>query len=207
MVARPPLKVIIEASGDSAGRATDARTSAQPGVAATAGAPGSQLTTRTGLSLLVRPVGPGDEPALAEFFTHVSPEDLHFRFLAGMREVGHDRLVAMTNVDHRQKENFLAFAEDGKTVVATAMLACDAALDTGEVAISVRADYKHKGVAWELLRHVARYAEAQGVRVLQSIEDRRNHQAIELEEEQGFVAEAYPDDPTLILIRKQLRPR
>lgn len=163
------------------------------------------LTTRTGLTLHVRPVDPDDEAALAEFFKHVTPEDLRFRFMAGVREVSHDRLVAMTQVDHRRTENFLAFAEDGKSIIGTAMLACDDALEKGEVAISIRAEYKHRGVGWELLRHVARYAEAKGVNTLESIESRENHEAIELEREQGFVAETYPDDATLMLIRKQLR--
>lgn len=162
------------------------------------------LTTRTGLLLHVRPVQPDDEAALAEFFEHVTPDDLRFRFLAGVHKVSHDRLVAMTQVDHRQTENFLAFGADGK-IVATAMLACDDALEKGEVAISVRAEDKHKGVGWELLRHICRFAEAKGVGTLESVESRENHEAIELEREQGFVAQSYPGDATLILIRKQLR--
>jgi len=84
------------------------------------------------------------------------------------------------------------------------MLACEASMDKAEVAISIRADYKHKGIAWELLRHIARYAKAKGVRTLESLESRKNHEAIELEREQGFVMVSYPDDPTLVLIRKQL---
>lgn len=161
------------------------------------------LITRTGLALHVRPARPDDEAALAEFFAHVTPEDLRFRFLGGIREVSHDRLIAMTHVDHRQTENFLAFAEDGKTIVASAMLACDDTLEKCEVAISVRADDKHKGVGWELLRHVSRYAETKGVRTLESLESRQNYEAIELEREQGFVAVSYPGDATLVLIRKQ----
>ena len=163
------------------------------------------LTTRTGLTFHVRPVRPEDEPALAEFFRHVSPQDLRFRFLGGVREVSHDRLVAMTHIDHRQTENFLAFAEDGKSVIATAMLACDDTLEKGEVAISIRAEDKHRGVGWELLRHIARFAEAKGVKTLESIESRQNHEAIELEREQGFATEPYPDDTALVLIRKKLR--
>jgi len=176
----------------------------RPGKAGTVSDWSSDLTTRAGLLLHVRPVRPDDEAPLAHFFAHVTPEDLRFRFLGGVREVSHERLVAMTQVDHRLTENFLACADDGKTIVATAMLACDASMDKAEVAISVRADYKHKGVAWELLRHVARYAQAKGIKALVSIESRENLEAIELEREQGFVAESYPDDPTLMLIRKQL---
>ena len=146
-----------------------------------------------------------DEAALAEFFRHVTPQDLRFRFLVGVGEVSHDRLAAMTHVDHRQTENFMALGDDGKSVIATAMLACDEKRETGEVAISVRGEFKHKGVGWELLRHIARYAEAIGVKTLESIESRENHEAIALEKEQGFVAETHPDDPTLLLIRKHLR--
>jgi N-acetylglutamate synthase-like GNAT family acetyltransferase len=161
------------------------------------------LTTRTGLKFHVRPAHPDDEKALADFFRHVTPEDLRFRFLGGLREVSHERLVEMTNVNHRRTENLLAFAEDG-TIIATAMLACDAGLEKGEVAISVRAEYKHRGVGWEMLRHVARHAQAKGVQTLEAIESRQNHDAIELELEQGFVAESYPGDATLVLIRKHL---
>jgi len=163
-----------------------------------------ELTTRTGHNFHVRPVTASDEPALAEFFTHVTPDDLRFRFLTSINIVGHDRLAAMTQVDHRQKENFLAFAEDGVTVIATAMLACDAALETGEVAISIRADYKRRGISWALLAHVARFAESIGVQTLQSIESSANHAAIELEREMGFTVHSYPGDATLMLIQRKL---
>lgn len=199
------LKVVIEAAGgkDHAGEAAE-----EPGRPAGAGIAGDwscDLATRTGLVLHVRPANPQDEALLAEFFSHVTPEDLRFRFLGGVRQVSHDRLVAMTQLDHKSAENFLAFADDGKAIVATAMVACDASTKKAEVAISVRSDYKHKGVAWELLRHVARFAAAMGVETLESIESRENHDAIELEREQGFVATTYEDDPTLMLIRKELR--
>ncbi|WP_201448980.1 GNAT family N-acetyltransferase [Sinorhizobium medicae] len=160
------------------------------------------LVTRSGLLLHVRPVRAEDETLLTEFFAHVTPEDLRFRFLGAVREVSHERLAAMTQVDHRATENFLAFADGA--IVATAMVACDSSVTKAEVAISVRAGDKHKGVAWEMLRHVARYAQARGIKALESIESRENHEAIELEREQGFVATPYPDDPTLILVRKDL---
>ena len=163
------------------------------------------LVTRSGIGLHVRPACPEDEPLLATFFAHVTPRDLRFRFLCGIREVSHERLVAMTQVDHRLTESFLALVDGGKTVAGAAMLVCDAAMDTAEVAISVREGYKHQGVAWELLRHIARCAEAKGIRVLESIESRENHEAIELEREQGFIVGPYPDDATLVLIRKIFR--
>jgi GNAT superfamily N-acetyltransferase len=162
------------------------------------------LTTHTGFLFSVRPANPADEAALGEFFTHVTPEDLRFRFLTGLKKVGHDRLVAMTTVDHRQTENFLAFVDYGTEIIATAMLACDAGMKVGEVAIAIRSDYKGKGVSWEMLGHVAAYAKAKGLTTLQSIEIRDNHAAIDMEREMGFVVGPYPEDPTLVLVTKYL---
>lgn len=163
-----------------------------------------ELTTRTGLRFNVRPAQPLDEAALGEFFTHVTPDDLRFRFLTGLKTVGHDRLAAMTAIDHHQTENFLAFVDGEAGIIATAMLACDAKMKTGEVAISIRSDYKARGISWDLLRHVAAYAKAKGLTTIQSVESRDNHSAIDMEREMGFVAGPYPGDPTLVLVQRKL---
>jgi GNAT superfamily N-acetyltransferase len=163
-----------------------------------------ELTTRTGFRFHVRPVRPDDEAALGAFFTHVTPDDLRFRFLTGLKTVGHDRLVAMTTIDHRKTENFLAIIDGGAEIIATAMLACSESIDKGEVAIAIRSDFKGRGVSWELLAHIARYAEAKGVKTLESIENRENHAAIEMEREMGFVAGPYPGDSTLVLVQRKL---
>ncbi|WP_347342763.1 GNAT family N-acetyltransferase [Shinella zoogloeoides] len=110
----------------------------------------------------------------------------------------------MTKIDHTTTEHFLAFAGGSDAIVAAAMVACDPSTTKAEVAISVRADDKHKGVGWEMLRLAARFAQSRGAKTLESLESRENHEAIELEREQGFVAAPYPDDPTLVLIRKDL---
>jgi ribosomal protein S18 acetylase RimI-like enzyme len=136
---------------------------------------------------------------------HVTPEDLRFRFLGSVREVSHERLLAMAQVDHVATEHFLAFAGSSDAIVAAAMVACDPSMTKAEMAISVRADDRHKGVGWEMLRHAARYAQSRGISTLESLERRENQEVIELEREQGFVTVPYPDDPTLILIRKDLR--
>ncbi|MDE3800120.1 GNAT family N-acetyltransferase (plasmid) [Sinorhizobium meliloti WSM1022] len=165
----------------------------------------ADLMTRTGLKIHVRPVRTEDEPMLAEFFTHVTKEDLSFRYLTGLNEVGKERIAALTDVDHVRTENYLAFGESGDPLIATAMLACDPAFERGEVAISIRADYKNRGVGWELLGFLSRVAQAKGVKVLESIERRENRAAIEIEQQMGFTTVTDPDDPTILLVRKELR--
>lgn len=164
-----------------------------------------ELVTRTGFAFNVRPAQTSDEVALGEFFTHVTPEDLSFRFLTGLTKVGHDRLVEMTTIDHRKTENFLAFEKGRPGILATAMLACDDAMQIGEIAIAIRSDYKARGISWELLGHVADYAQAKGLTTIQSIESSANHAAIEMERQMGFVAQSYPGDATLMLVKRELK--
>lgn len=162
------------------------------------------LTTRSGFRFTVRPVESNDDDALAEFFAHVAKEDLRFRFLSGVDKVNAAQIDAMTEIDHDRTENFLAFAEDGRTLIASAMLATDEKHQHGEVAMAIRADYKHRGVSWTLLEHVAREAKARGLKTLESIESREHHAAVELEREMGFVAKPCPGDATLIILRAAL---
>lgn len=152
----------------------------------------------------VRPVLPDDQAALAEFFKHVTPDDIRFRFLTGIKDVGHDRLYALTHIDHQQIENFIALSDDGSEIIATAMLACDADLKRGEVAIVIRSDFKNYGIGWELLKLVTRHARSLGVKIIESIESRENLAAIDLEREIGFTATSYPGDATLMLLQRTL---
>jgi len=164
----------------------------------------AELATRSGLRFHVRSAAPDDEPALADFFAHVTPEDLRFRFLSAVRKPGHDLLSPLVNLDHTQTENLLAFDADTGTLIATAMIAADPSLDRAEVAIATRSDYKRRGVGWTLLAHVADYARERGIKVIESIESRDHRETIGLEQEMGFEARSYEGDATLVRLSKRL---
>lgn len=163
-----------------------------------------ELITRSGDVFRVRPADAGDEVALAEFFTHVTPEDLRFRFLSAIRTVGQDQIERLTHVDHRGTENFLVFDRLHDTMIATGMLAADAALQTAEVAIAIHQDFKHRGIGWSLLEHITAFARARGIKTIESLESRDNHQAIELEREMGFSLIPCAGDPSSVIVRHTL---
>ena len=167
----------------------------------------AELTTQSGMKLLIRPAAIEDETRLADIFTHVAPEDVRFRFLSAVHTVGHEMLKTLVEVNHGTTENFLVFAEDGETLVATAMLAADESMERAEVAIAIRSDFKHKGVGWTLLDHVADYAAQRGIGAIESIECRDNLEAISLEKEMGFAASPCLGDTTLVVLRKTLPSR
>jgi len=163
-----------------------------------------RLVTRSGLALDVRPAHEADEPALAVLFERVTAEDRRFRFFNAAR-VGHGELDPLVHPDHFRTESFLAFDAGTGTLVASALLACDNALDTAEVAISIDAGYRGRGVGWALLDLLASEADRRGVRRVISIEDRANHAAIELERESGFTPEPCDADPSLVVLAKTFR--
>jgi acetyltransferase len=84
------------------------------------------------------------------------------------------------------------------------MLASDDSGTTAEVAISIDAAYKNRGIGWTFLGHVARYAKAHGIKRLQSIESRENHAAIEVEHDMGFTTSPFPGDRALVLVEAEL---
>ena len=163
------------------------------------------LTTRSGLVLEVVPATEHDGPALAQFFDRVSEEDRHFRFLTACQHVSDQQIDALTHPDHFRTESFLAFEPVYGDLVASAMLACDGALDTAEIAVSIRHDHRGQGIGWALVDLLAQEAERRGARRVISIEARGNHAAIDLEREKGFKPEPFAGDPDLVVLSKTFR--
>lgn len=167
--------------------------------------PNTPLVTRSGIKLDVRPAQEADAPLLTAFFDKVSDEDRRFRFFAASQHVSHDQLEPLIHADHFRSESFLSFDAATGELVGSALLACDNALDTGEIAVSVRNDYKGKGVGWALLDFLGQEAQRRGLRRVIAIESRDNHAAIELEREKGFVPEPFEGDPTLVILSRTYR--
>ena len=124
----------------------------------------TEHVTRDGVILTVRPAYAEDGDALEAFFDGVSDDDRRFRFLTAVRHVGADQINSLTHVDHWRTESYIAFDKASGALVASAMLACDARMDTGEVAISIHRDWRGKGVAWTLLDVLANEAQRRGLK-------------------------------------------
>lgn len=164
----------------------------------------ADCVTQQGVPIFIRPVRADDDAMLADFFTHVSPEDLRYRFMSGIKTVGRDQLAAMTRVDYRRTITFLAFDETRNVLLATAMLATDPDRTRAEVALATRTDAKHRGVSWTLLDHVMRYAADEGIGVIEAIECADHDEALRMEREMGFEVAADTGDPTVRIVRRTL---
>ena len=90
-------------------------------------------------------------------------------------------------------------------MAATAVLAGDAAGERAEAAILLRGDLKGQGIGWTLLERLVAEARSQGYAVVESLEDRANHGALQVENDMGFDAAPLEEEPTLIWVSKRLR--
>lgn len=167
--------------------------------------PTVELETKSGFRFSVRPADEGDDAALTAFFEeHVTKDDLRYRFLSPIQHVTKKQIEAMTHIDHRQTEDFLAFAPDGDEIIGTAILAADKNLQTAEVALTVHADYKGRGIESRLLNYVTAQARARGLKKLIAIEYRENHCMVTLEREMGFTPKAIEGEPMLVMLETTL---
>jgi acetyltransferase len=161
-----------------------------------------KLHTRGGITMDVRAVLPTDAAILADLFDNVSPMDLRFRFLSGLRHVDAARIAQMVDVDYRGSITFIAF--EGERPIATAMLAAGPDRVKADVAVTVRSDMKNRGIGWTLLQHVLRYARANGIEHVESMESRDNAATLGLERDAGFAVYPCEGDPADVIASKKL---
>ena len=164
----------------------------------------ADLTTRSGVKLHVRPGQPSDVDLLAELFRHVSPEDLRFRFMGTVKQVRRDQLAML--LDAKQgMTTFIALAE-GDLPVACCTLADEPDGRSADATLSVRSDWKGRGISWTLLEHVLACAAARGLTRVNSLESGDDREAINLQREMGFVARLHSADPLEFTLSKAVEP-
>lgn len=167
--------------------------------------PIASLDTRSGIKLNVRPVREEDAASLTEFFHDVAEDDRRFRFFTSTEYLTPEQLDTLLHTGSADGLSVVAFDSADSRLVASALLAWDKNRDTGEIAVSIARAYKGKGLGWALLDYLAEQARDAGLRRVISIEDRANHQTIELEREKGFVLEPFDGDESVVILSKTFR--
>jgi acetyltransferase len=152
------------------------------------------LTLGDGSEVLVRPVRPEDEPAVAAFFRAVVPEDLRQRFFAPVKEVPRVFIARLTQIDYARTIALIALDAAG-TVVGVVQLHRDVVGDAGEYAILLRSDRKGRGLGWRLMKTLIRLAKREGLRTITGQVLTENTTMLALCRELGFDVAPDPDDP------------
>ncbi|MHC1713791.1 MAG: GNAT family N-acetyltransferase [Solidesulfovibrio sp.] len=127
------------------------------------------VTLKNGRHVLLRPIRPEDEPAHFEFFKHLSPEDLRFRFFGVVRDLSHMEMARLTQIDYEREMAFIATGpgEDGKPETLGVVRASTRPDNSSaEFAVIARSDVKGLGLGRLLMEKIIRYCKMRGTKVL-----------------------------------------
>jgi GNAT superfamily N-acetyltransferase len=121
------------------------------------------LVLPDGARLHVRPIEPGDKPAVLDAFERLGALGRHQRFLAPVRTLAPAQLRFFTEVDHHDHEALIARAWPTCEVVGVARYVRRDGDEAAEFAIAVVAEWQRRGAGRAMLDLLVARARAEGV--------------------------------------------
>ena len=122
-------------------------------------------TTKSGYTMLLRPVKISDEPLLKDFFYSLSDQSMYRRFISARKDMPHERLQEFVIINYLKEMVILAVEEqeEKETIVGVGQYGIDEHTHTAEAAFVVRDEYQNKGVGAELLSYLTYLARKDGL--------------------------------------------
>ncbi len=144
----------------------------------------SDVVLRSGSTLRLRPIRPGDAPALLAFYKRLSPDSLYFRFFS-VPEVDVKKAETVCQVDY---ENTFALVGEtaGRIVAAAHFFRIAGQPDRAEAAFTVEDALQGQGIGTHLLERLAEIARARGIKTFEADVLAQNRQMIEVFANCGF---------------------
>jgi acetyltransferase len=150
-----------------------------------------------GSEVFIRPIRPDDERLYAHFMALMTPEDVRLRLFRAVRELSHEFLVRMTQIDYGREMAFIALrpqADGTEEMLGVVRFFADPDYEKAEYAVLVRSDLKGLGLGWVLMRHLIGYARSEGLKSLYGTVLKENATMIKMCKELGFEVHPDPED-------------
>jgi acetyltransferase len=153
-----------------------------------------------GTEILVRPIGPEDEPLIEELHGHHSEHTIRMRFFGMVRRLSAESLMRLCRLDPERELALAALhvGEDGRPhIIAVSRYHLIADRGDAEFAVVVTDAWQGKGVGWHLMRRLEEMARQRGVKRLVGFILRENTAMIQLITALGYFVES-TDDPSVV---------
>jgi acetyltransferase len=150
-----------------------------------------------GGEMTVRPIRPDDEPSYARFFAAISADEIRLRFFSGRRSFPHTFVAHLTQIDYAREMAFVAIDNRSRELLGVSRLVLDPDLTRGEFGILVRSDMQARGIGWQLMEALLRYARSQGVTEVKGIVHVENKNMLEMAHQLGFACKSVEGDAAL----------
>ncbi|MCW3478939.1 bifunctional acetate--CoA ligase family protein/GNAT family N-acetyltransferase [Neisseriaceae bacterium JH1-16] len=166
--------------------------------------------TWNGVSVLLRPIRPEDEPRYSDFLKALTAQDMHFRFFDTLRQLPHSQLARLTQIDYDREMAFVAMGVDEQgreCLLGTVQAMADPDNQRAEFAIAVRSGLQGHGLGTILLRKIIRYCYQRGTAELVGEVLAENTQMLALAKEAGFRARRDTDSAGVVRVSLALQTR
>jgi acetyltransferase len=157
---------------------------------------------RDGTEVCLRPLRPEDEPMLHDLAAHMNPQDLRLRFFTPVHGLTHTIAARLSQLDYDRELAVLAEL-DGSALGVVHFFADPDKL-RAEYAITVRSDWKGRGLGYLLMTRLIDIARQRGVGELVGEVLRENEPMLQMCRELGFTVSSDLVDPGVMLVGKKL---
>jgi acetyltransferase len=159
------------------------------------------FTMNDGRTVVMRPIRPEDEPNHYEFVSKLTPEDIRFRFFGLVKELPHDQMARLTQIDYAREMAFVAELTEGgnKQTMGVVRAVTDPDNETTEFSVVVRSDLKGSGLGKALMRKIIRYCKERRTRYMLGQVLRDNRRMLKFCEGLGFERVGIIDDDVVEL--------
>ena len=154
---------------------------------------------RDGAQIVLRPIRPEDEPAVAAFHTTLSERSVQMRYLHAMRldaRVAHERLARICFVDY-DREIVLVAEEPGR-IVGIGRLSKMHWSEEAEFALLVSDAFQGRGLGTELLHRLIEIGRAERLRRIVGYISAANAEMIALAKRLGFRVGRLANEPGVV---------
>ena len=148
--------------------------------------------------MLLRPIRPGDAPALTRLYDRLSPESAYQRFFAVMRRLPPDWARILADVDHDRRAAIVAAGPEGE-LIGVARYGTEPGADEAEIAVVVQDAWQGRGLGTILLSALLDHAVSRGITRFLAYVLADNHRMLRLVGRQGVVTERSHDQGVVSL--------
>ena len=165
------------------------------------------VETPKGLNILIRPIRPEDAELELDFVRNLSERSRFLRFMNSMQTLTPKMLSRFTQIDYDREMAFIATTQDAqdKTIeIGVTRYTTNPDGKSCEMAIVVRDDYQHKGVASALLNSLIQHAKSKGIRKMEGEVLSENSSMLSLLRQFNFKLKTMAEDRNVIQIELNL---
>jgi acetyltransferase len=163
-------------------------------------------TLADGEKLTLRHIAPTDAAREQAFVHGLSPESSYLRFHGTIKDLSKKDLEKFTNPDSRNAVALIVLSsgKTGEEEIGVARYVIDPDGTNCEFAIVVADKWQKRGIGTRLMNALINHLQASGVKRISGSVLKRNSAMLKFIKQLGFAETDIPDDPSILLVTKNL---